>query len=369
MKAEGLDVVNFGAGEPDFSTPEAICEAGIKAIESGFTRYTPTSGTNELKEAAAEKLLRENGVRAEPNQIVVSCGAKHSLYNALMVLVDPGDEVLVLAPYWMTYAEQIQLAGGVPVFVRCRAETGFVPELEAIREAVTPRTKAIVLNTPCNPTGTVFPRETIKEIVATALRHGLYVISDEIYEKLIYDGESHISPASLGSDALSHTVTIQGCSKSFAMTGWRIGYACAPREIAQAMSNLQDQVTSNPTSFAQYGAVAALRLPPEHVEAMRVEFEARRDLIVDRLRSIPNVSINAPKGAFYAFPDVSAYLGGEIADDRAMASFLLEKSHVATVPGSVFGGDGHLRMSYATSRENIERGVARMGEALASLRI
>ncbi len=368
MKAEGLDVISFGAGEPDFATPEPICRAGIEAIEAGFTKYTPTSGLPELKNAVVEKLWGDNGIKADPNQIVVSCGAKHSLYNALMVLVDPGDEVLLFAPYWMTYAEQVRLAGGVPVEVRCRPEDAFLPDPDAMRAAIGPKTKAIVLNTPCNPTGAVFPRSILKEIVAAALRHGLYIISDEIYEKLIYDGEAHVSPASLGSDALAQTVTIQGCSKSFAMTGWRIGYACAPKDIAQAMTNLQDQVTSNPTSFAQMGALAALRLPSDQVEAMRAEFQLRRDLIVNRLAAIPDVTVAAPKGAFYVMPDVSAYLGGEISDDVALASYLLEHARVATVPGSVFGGEGHLRLSYAASRDAIERGVARLGATLAALR-
>lgn len=368
MKAAGEDVIGLAAGEPDFDTPEAICRAGIDALESGQTRYAPTPGLPKLREMAAEKLWRENQVKADPAQIVVSCGAKHSLYNALMVLVDPGDEVILLAPYWMTYAEQVRLAGGIPVVVRAAAEDGFVPLPEAIKEAVTGRTKAIVLNSPCNPTGAVFPRAVIKELVAIALRHGLYLISDEIYEKLIYDGEQHVSPASLGSDAQAQTVTIQGCSKSFAMTGWRIGYACAPLEIAKAMSNLQDQMTSNATTFAQHGAIAALQLDPAELERMRARFETRRNRIVACLGAIPHVKIGTPKGAFYALPDVSHYLGGEIADDAELASFLLDKVRVATVPGSVFGGAGHLRLSYATSEENIERAVERIGEALAALR-
>jgi aspartate aminotransferase len=367
MKKEGLDVISFGAGEPDFDTPEPICRAGVEALEGGFTKYTPTSGIPELKEAAAEKLWRENGVKVQPDQIVVSCGAKHSIYNALMVLVDPGDEVLLPSPYWMTYAEQVRLAGGVPVPVASSPEQGYVPDPETVRAAVSGRTRAILLNTPCNPTGAVYPRETLKEIAALAIRHGFWMISDEIYEKLIYDGETHVSPASLGEEALLRSVTVQGCSKSFAMTGWRVGYAAAPKEVAQAMSNLQDQVTSNPTSFAQKGAVAALRLPAEQVEAMRAEFQARRDLVVDKLRAIPQVAVSTPKGAFYAFPNFGAYLGGEVEDDHALASYLLEKAHVAVVPGSVFGGPGHLRLSYATSRENITRGVERIAEAVSQL--
>lgn len=368
MKAAGMDVVSFGAGEPDFNTPEPICDAAVESIREGFTKYTPTSGIPELKEAAAEKLWVENGVKVDPAQIVVSCGAKHSLFNALMAVVDPGDEVLLPAPYWMTYAEQVQLAGGVPVPVPTRPEHGFVPQEDDLKSAVTGRTRAIVLNTPCNPTGAVFPRETLKTVAALALRHGFWVISDEIYEKLIYDGERHISPASLGSEVAAQTITVQGCSKSFAMTGWRVGYSASPLPVAQAMSNLQDQVTSNATSFAQRGALAALRMPAETIEAMRQEFEVRRDLLLSELRAIPNLDVATPKGAFYAFPDVSAYLGGSIADDAELASYLLEKALVAVVPGGVFGGPGHIRLSYATSRANIERGVRRIADALSALK-
>lgn len=367
MKAQGLDVISFGAGEPDFNTPEPICQAAIEAIRTGFTKYTPTSGIPELKEAAAQKLWTENGVKVDPSQIVVSCGAKHSIYNALMAVVDPGEEVLLPAPYWMTYAEQIHLAGGVPVPVRTTPEAGFVPQEEDIRAAISPKTRAILLNTPSNPTGAVFPRDTIKQIAALAIRHGFWMISDEIYEKLIYDGEKHTSPASLGSEAADQTITIQGCSKSFAMTGWRVGYSASPLPVAQAMSNFQDQVTSNATSFAQKGAVAALQMPPEFIEEMRAEFEERRNLLIRLLRSIPGVEVATPKGAFYAFPDVSAYLGDQIQGDEELASFLLERARVAVVPGSVFGGPGHIRLSYATSRANIERGVQRIGEALAAL--
>jgi aspartate aminotransferase len=368
MKAQGLDVISFGAGEPDFNTPEPICRAAIDAIGKGKTKYTPTAGIAELREAAAEKLFRENGVKVAPDQIVVSCGAKHSLFNALMCLVDPGDEVLLPTPCWMTYGEQIRLAGGIPVPVLSRVEDGFVPRIEDLESAVTSKTRALVMNSPCNPTGAVFPRQTIKDIMALAIRRGLWVISDEIYEKLIYDGDCHTSPASLSQGALERTVTVQGCSKSFAMTGWRIGYAAAPLEVVRAMSNLQDQVTSNPTSFAQYGALAALQMPAGQVEDMRREFEARRDLLVERLNAIPGLDVPKPRGAFYALTNVRGFLQGQIRDDVELASFLLEKAHVAVIPGSVFGGEGCLRLSYATSQENIRRGVERIGDALQSIR-
>ncbi len=359
MKADGFDVISFAAGEPDFNTPQPICDAAISALQAGFTKYTPSSGIKELKEAISSKLLRENGLAASPDQIVVSVGAKHSLFNSLQVLLDPGDEVLLIAPYWMTYAEQIRLAGGVPVVVHASPDTGFVPTYDQLKEAVTGRTRAIVLNSPSNPTGAVLPRETLKEIAALALRHGFWIIADEIYERLVY-GVDHVSIATLGKEVAEQTITIGGCSKSYAMTGWRIGFAAAPTPVAKAMSNFQDQVTSNPTSFAQKGAVVAFNLPSEAVEQMRFEFEARRDLIVGLLGQIPDLKIPEPKGAFYVFPDMSAYDG----DDLALSAYLLEEAMVATVPGSVFEGPGHIRLSYAASRHDIERGVARIAEAL-----
>ena len=366
MKAEGIDVVSFAAGEPDFNTPEPICNAAIGAIQAGFTKYTPSAGINELKDAIVMKLARENNVKVAREQIVVSCGAKHSVYNTMMTLLNEGDEVILIAPYWMTYADQIRLAGGVPVVVSTSAAKDFAPAFEDLKAAITSRTRAILINSPCNPTGSVLPRETIKEIAALALRHDLWVIADEIYERLIY-GVEHQSIAALGSEIANRTITIGGVSKTYAMTGWRIGFAAASAEVAKAMSNFQDQVTSNPTSFAQKGAVAAYNLPSEAVEKMRTEFLARRDLIVSLLRQIPRLEVPEPKGAFYAFPDFSAYLTGNIASDLELAAFLLEDAKVATVPGSVFEGPGHLRLSYAASRENIEQGVARIAESLKKL--
>ncbi|MFQ3587558.1 MAG: pyridoxal phosphate-dependent aminotransferase [Fimbriimonadaceae bacterium] len=366
MKAEGHDIVSFAAGEPDFNTPEEICQSAIQAIESGFTKYTPSAGIPELRERIREKLARENGIHVEPAQIVVSCGAKHSVYNTMMVLLEPGDEVLLIAPYWMTYADQIRLAGGVPVVVPTRAEAGFVPTVDALREKITSKTRAIVVNSPSNPTGAVLGRETLKQIAALALRHDLYVVADEIYEKLLYEG-SHVSIASLGREIAARTITIGGCSKTYAMTGWRIGYAAAPTEIAKAMSNFQDQVTSNPTSFAQRGAVAAYGMSDDQVSAMREEFRARRDLILELLGRIPGVDTPVPGGAFYVFPSFASFLGEGLPDDVALAQFLLENAKVATIPGSVFEGPGHLRLSYACSRADIERGVERIAEALKPL--
>ena len=364
MKADGIDVISFGAGEPDFNTPQPICDAAKEAIDSGFTKYTPSAGISELRDAICGKLSRENGLQYYPSQIIVSCGAKHSVYNAMQVLVDPGDEVILIAPYWMTYADQIQLAGGIPKVVHTSLETGFVPDIEQISAAISPRTKAILINSPSNPSGAVLPNTILLGIADLADKHDLWIISDEIYERLIY-GTSFKSIASLSQNTKDRTVTIGGCSKSYAMTGWRIGFAASPLPVAKAMSNFQDQVTSNPTSFAQKGAVVAFNLPSESVEEMRAEFEVRRDLIVGLLSDIPGVKITPPKGAFYAFPDVSACLKpGET--DIDLAEYLLETAHVAVVPGSVFEGPGHIRLSYATSRKNIEEGVRRIKDALAN---
>lgn len=366
MKAEGIDVISLSAGEPDFETPAAIRDAAIEALNSGFTKYTPTSGIKDLKEAIVHKLSVENHVTAAVENVVVSCGAKQSLYNAMMVLLEPGDEVILIAPYWMTYAEQAMLAGAVPVVVHTEAGTGFTPTAEQIKEKITPRTRAIVLNSPSNPSGALYSRETTKAIAQLALRHDLWVISDEIYDRLVY-GENATSIGSLGSDIAERTVTIGGCSKTYAMTGWRIGFAAAPKPVASAMTNLQDQVTSNPNSFAQKGAVKAFRMPSDQCEPMRAEFEARRDLIIGLLREIPNVEVSMPKGAFYALPNLSAYLRGKITDDICLAEHLLDKAMVATVPGTVFEAPGHIRMSYAASRENIRRGIERIANALHEL--
>lgn len=368
MRAQGIDIISLAAGEPDFPTPEPICAAAIQAIQEGFTKYTPTPGIPELRQVIADKLATENGVNVAPEQVVVSAGAKQSLFNACSVLLDPGDEVILIAPYWMTYAEQIDLAGGVPVVVRTSAASGFIPTFDQLREAVTSRTRAIVVNSPCNPTGAVFPRQTLKEIAALALKHGLWILSDEIYEKLIY-GEPHVSIASLGSEVAEQTVTVGGCSKTFAMTGWRIGFSAAPLAVAKAMSNFQDQVTSNANSIAQKGAIQAFRLGEGAIEEMRSEYELRRNLVVEMLSQIPGVEVPRPKGAFYVLPDVSHYLGGRFVDDCALAEFLLEEAKVATIPGSVFEGQGHIRLSYAASRANLTEGITRIGEALAKLRL
>ncbi|HAY14393.1 MAG TPA: aspartate aminotransferase [Armatimonadetes bacterium] len=362
MKAAGTDVIAFSVGEPDFNTPEPICEAAIASIRKGYTKYTASAGIPELRTAIAEHLRSFNGIAADPSEVIVSCGAKQSVYQTLQVLINPGDEVIFFAPYWMTYRDQVNLAGGKVVEVATSAANGFAPSMDDLRAAITDRTRAIVVNSPSNPTGGVYSRQVMKEIAATALRHGLWVISDEIYEHLIYDGE-RTSMAALGKEIAEQTITISGFSKTYSMTGWRVGYAHAPNPVATALSNLQDQVTSNPTSFAQYGALQALQTSADEIAAMRESFRARRDLMVKLLQEIPGVTVDVPAGAFYVFPDVSTYLS-DSCDDVQLVNELLEEVGVATVPGSVFSGPGHIRLSYAVSPDEIERGVARIGEAL-----
>ena len=364
LRRNGEEIVSFAAGEPDFGTPASVCEAGIEAIRAGHTRYTAGAGIPQLREAISAKLQKDNGVTVEPTQVVVSAGAKQALFNAITALCNPGDDVILIAPYWMTYRDQVLLAGGKPVVVQTSRADGYIPSLDALRAATTSRTKAIVINSPSNPAGAVLPRSTLKEIAALALRNELFVISDEIYEQLVYDGEKHISIASLGSEIAHRTITINGMSKAYAMTGWRIGYSASPLPIAKAMSAIQDQVTSNASSISQYAALAALAMPKEALRAMTEEFQCRRDLILQELAKIPGVSCAKPGGAFYAFPDVSAYLDG--GDDVALSQRLLEGQKVATVPGSVFEGKGHLRLTYALDRAQISEGVRRIAEGLQS---
>lgn len=373
LQAQGKDVIGFGAGEPDFDTPDYIKQAAIDALNAGYTKYTPSSGDVDLKDAIIGKLKRDNGLTYARENVIVSCGAKHSLYNVFQAMLDPGDEVLISAPYWVSYPEQVKLADGSPVFVPTRPEHEFMPTGDAVRAAITPRTKAIILNSPSNPTGGVATRALVEEIAAIAVERGLYLVSDEIYEKLLYDGRTHLSPASLSQAAYERTITINGCSKAYSMTGWRIGYlASADKELVAAMGRLQDQSTSNPTSIAQKAAVAALNGPDTAVEQMRSAFEERRNIIVERLNAIPGVTCRVPGGAFYAFPDISAHLGkraGErvIEGSDDLATYLLEEAGVAVVPGSGFGADRYVRLSYATSADKIVRGVERMHAALCKL--
>ncbi|ACX52482.1 aminotransferase class I and II [Ammonifex degensii KC4] len=366
---QGERVINFGAGEPDFDTPEHIKEAAKRALDQGFTKYTPVAGILPLREAICEKLYRDNQLEYSPNEIVVSCGAKHSIFNALQVLLDPGDEVIIPVPYWTSYPEQVKLAGGVPVFVPTSPENDFKLRPEDLRAAVTPRTRLLILNSPANPTGTVYRREELIGLAEVALEADLWILSDEIYEKLIYDGMEHVSIAALDPEVKKRTIVVNGVSKAYAMTGWRIGYAAAPRPIAQAMTNLQSHSTSNPTSVAQAAALAALKGPQEPVENMRRAFQKRRDFIWQYLNSLPGVRCPKPLGAFYVFPEVSGLLGRrlkgrEIATASDLALFLLEEIKVATVAGAAFGDDRYLRFSYALRLEDIEEGMQRFKELI-----
>lgn len=366
MRDAGHDVISLAAGEPDFNTPSSICDYAIDAIRKGKTKYTASSGIPELKSEIAKKLARDSGIEAKPAEIVVSCGAKHSIYNACMALVNPGDEVILIAPYWMTYAEQVRLAGGEPIVIHTAAENGFSPTVEQLRAAVSPKTAAIIINSPSNPTGAVLPANILVEIAGLANQHDFWVVTDEIYERLVYSGPPP-SIARVSPEIVKRLVLVNGCSKTYSMTGWRIGYCWAPGPVAAAIANFQDQVTSNPTSFAQEGAVAALRMPDAEIESMRAEFEARRDLVLAGLDAIGGLTTAVPQGAFYVFPNVSKYLGGKCADDVALANHILEEGLVATVPGSVFEGPNHIRLSYAASREQLKTALDRIARVLHSL--
>jgi len=372
MRAEGIDVVDFGTGEPDFDTPQNVKDVTIGAIEAGMTKYTATSGIPELKEAICAKLKRDNGLDYAPSQIIVSNGAKHSIYNTVLALCDHGDEVIVPSPYWVSYPEMVKLAEGTPVYVRTDESTGFRMTPDTLRSAVTPKTKILILNSPSNPTGAVYTRSELEEIAAIAVDKGFYVISDEVYEKLVYDGNEHVSIASFNEGIKKLTVTINGLSKSHSMTGWRIGYAAAEQEIVSGMTRIQDNSTSNPVSFVQKGAVEALNGPQDFTAMMVREFNERRKAIVSGLNAIPGIACPNPGGAFYVFPNISGLLGEshngrEIAGSDSLAAYLLEEARVAVIPGSGFGADRNIRLSYATSMENIKKGLARIGEAVSEL--
>ncbi|NLW06395.1 MAG: pyridoxal phosphate-dependent aminotransferase [Clostridia bacterium] len=372
MKAKGIEVINFSAGEPDFGTPEFIKQAAIAALEADFTRYTPVAGIPELRQAVCN-YLQQRGVSYEPSEIVVSNGAKHSLYNAMQVLLNEGDEVIISAPYWVSYYEQIKLAGGVPVVINTDANTDFKLSAAALKEAVTPRTKMIVLNSPCNPTGSVYSRGELEALAEVILAHDLVVLSDEIYAELLYDGGSHTSIAALGPEIKARTVLIDGVSKTYAMTGWRIGYAAAPANVAKAMTDLQSQSTSNPNSIAQKAALAALTGSQEPVKAMRQEFEQRRNRILAGLRELPGITCNKPGGAFYVFPYIGALFGRKFRDQQLnnstdVAAALLNHFQVAVVPGVAFGAEPYMRMSYATSMDAINTGLERLKQFVSELK-
>lgn len=369
LASKGVDVVNFGVGEPDFDTPEHIKEAAITALRQGFTKYTDTSGIRELKEAIRNKLLRDNGLEYGLNQIIVTVGGKQALYNAFMALCQEGDEVLIPTPYWVSYPEQVKLAGATPVYLTTDEKTGFKVTPPQLEGAITPRTKVFLLNSPSNPSGAVYTREELEGLAEVCVKHGLYVISDEIYEKLVYDGQKHISIASLGPEIKRLTVVINGMSKAYAMTGWRMGYAAAEPEIIKAMTAVQGHSTSNPTSIVQKASVAALEGPQEPVFKMVAEYNKRRDYVVERLNRLRGFLTPVPPGAFYVFPNVAELFGQKVGntvirDGDHLAEVLLNEAGVAVVPGSAFGAPANLRFSYATSMERIKEGLDRLERLL-----
>lgn len=363
MKAEGIDVIGFGAGEPDFDTPEHIKAAAMGSLDAGFTKYTPSSGIPELRTAISEKLKKDNRLDYKPSQIIVNCGAKHSCFNAMLATLDEGDEVIIPAPYWLSYPEMVKLVGAVPVIVPTTAENGYKITPDQFRDAMTPRTKMIIINTPGNPTGAVYTENELAGLADVALDEDILILSDEIYEKLVYDDAKHISIATLSNDVYNLTLTVNGFSKPYAMTGWRLGYVAAPEGVAKVIDSLQSHSTSNPTSFAQKGALAAYKGPQECVADMRAEFAKRRNRIMELFDAIPRLSYVRPQGAFYLLVDISK----TGLNSTQFAEQLLAKEKVAVVPGLAFGDDNTVRLSYATSMENIEQGVARISEFVSKL--
>ncbi len=365
MIADGIDVISFGAGEPDFDTPDFIKEAAIAALKAGKTKYTPVAGILELRKAICAKLKRDNRLDYSPDEVVVSVGGKHALYNACAALLDPGDEVIIPAPYWVSYPDQVLLCDGRPVIVKTEETDGFCLRPEALEKAITKKTKILVLNSPSNPTGAAYPRKRLEEIAEILVKHNILCLSDEIYEKIIYDGFQFTSIASLNPKIKELTITVNGASKVYSMTGWRMGYAAGPREIIAAMTKLQGQVTTNINAATQYACVAALNGPQDFLKQWVAEFKKRRDFIVKSFNEIPGVTCFNPQGAFYIFPNVSACFKGKIKTSDDLAAFLLEKSKVAVVPGTGFGAEGYIRLSYATSMEKITEGMKRIKEATA----
>jgi len=367
LRAQGVDVIGFGAGEPDFDTPEFIKEACIRALKEGKTKYAPSAGIPELREEIARKLYEENRVQYEPSQIVVSAGAKMVLFLIFMAILDEGDEVLVPSPYWVTYPEQIRFFGGIPVEVPLKKESGFRLTLEDLKDKVSERTRALVINSPNNPTGALYDRRELERIAEFCLERDILIISDECYEHFVYEGE-FVSIASLSPEVKEITFTVNAFSKSFSMTGWRVGWVACPEPYAKAIASLNSQSVSNVTTFAQYGALEALRNPKskEFIRGMREAFKRRRDVALEALSGIPEVETVKPSGAFYIFPDFSHY-AEKLGDDVKLSEYLLERGKVAVVPGSAFGAPGHLRLSYALSEEKLKEGIRRIYEALSEL--
>jgi aspartate aminotransferase len=371
LRAKGVDVFAFGVGEPDFEPPALVLEAARKALSTSVSKYTAVSGIAALKQAICARTAAVRGWSPKPSQVTVSIGAKHALFNIALALYEPGDEVIIPSPYWVSYPEQVKICGAEPVIVHTDEADGFKMKPEAFAKALTPRTKAVILCTPSNPTGSAYTESELRALVEVWKKSNAWLIVDEIYADLVYDGFKHVSAATLAGDALDRLVVIDGVSKTYAMTGWRIGWSIAPEKLAKALDMVQGQSTTNATAIAQHAAVAALTGPQETVEDMRAAFEKRRSVMVDGLRSIPGVTCRMPEGAFYAFADCRAlygleYKGKAIANDEDVAFFLLDEAHVAAVPGGAFGAPGYVRFSYATSEERIRDGIAAIKRAIAS---
>ena len=369
MRAKGLDVIGLGAGEPDFNTPEHILEAAAKAAQAGYTKYTAAGGTVELREAIAEKLKKDNGLTYDVNQIIVTSGAKHALYNLFQAVINPGDEVIIPAPYWVSYIEQVKLAGGRPVIVETSEERLFKVSPEQLERAITDKTKLFLLNSPSNPTGIIYTRDELQALGDICLTHGIGIVSDEIYEQLIYEGE-HVSIASLSDDLYANTFVINGVSKTYSMTGWRIGYAAGNRDVIKAMTGIASHSTSNPSSVAQHAAYAAITGTQEPVARMKQAFVERRNYVVERINQIKGIKAVKPQGAFYVFANVSEVIAdanGRFRDASDWSKALLEEVHVAVVPGNAFGAPLHIRLSYATSMEQLVEALDRIERFIARL--
>ncbi|MDR1952054.1 MAG: pyridoxal phosphate-dependent aminotransferase [Elusimicrobiota bacterium] len=373
LKQQGVDVINFGPGEPDFDTPKHIKDIAIKAINEGYTKYLPVGGTLELKKAIVDKLKRDNNLEYLQDEIVVSCGAKHSLYNLTQTVINENDEAIVIAPFWVSYTDMLILAGGKPVIINTSDETGFKVRPEQIEKAINKKTKALIINSPSNPTGATYSAKELAAIGEICVKNNILIIADDIYEKLVYDNFQFTSIASISKEIKDMTVVINGVSKAYAMTGWRIGYAAGRKDIISGMTKVQSQSTSNPTSISMKAATQALNGDQSEVELMRKEFEKRRNFIVDQLNGIENIKCLKPEGAFYVFPNIAKLLGmsfngKKIENDIDFADFLLDNAKIAVVPGSAFGAEGHIRFSYATSMDNIKEGMKRLKESLKLLK-
>lgn len=373
LKRQGVDVIALNVGEPDFNTPENVCRIGKKAIDEGFTRYTTVSGTVELREAICKKLLEDNKIKYSPKEIIVSTGGKQVLINAVLALCEEGDEVLLPTPCWVSYIEMIKLAGSKPVLIKTEEEDEFQLNIQKIKEAITDKTKAIIINTPNNPTGAVYTEETLRELGQLAVKHDFYIISDEIYEKLVYDGCKHISIASFSPEIKEKTIVVNGFSKAYAMTGWRLGYGAGPAKVIKGMTSLQGHMTTSANSISQMAAVEALEGPKESIDYMRTQYDKRRKYLLDRLNKMKDIRCSQARGAFYLMPNISSlfgksYKGKAIKDSKDVANFLLDKAHIAVVPGEAFEAPENVRISYSNSLEKIKEAMDRMEKALSILK-